>query len=199
MTENHRTCPMTVYGAAKLAGECYARAFYETYKYPTTIVRAFNSFGPRCHHEGDSGEVIPKFLLRCMAGRPLMIFGDGTQTRDFTFVSDTARGIVAAGLSEKAIGKTLNIGNGNAISINEVAQKAIAVSGAANVEIIYEKPRPGDVLCLHADTTMASNLIGYKPVVSLNDGLNMLMKWYLSQNIPPEKLLESEQVMNWLD
>src|SRR5262249_11966755 len=67
MTEEHPTFPMTVYGSAKLAGECYTRAYYESYGYPTVVVRPFNAFGPRSHHEGDSGEVIPKFMLRCMA------------------------------------------------------------------------------------------------------------------------------------
>ncbi|MFC6668992.1 SDR family NAD(P)-dependent oxidoreductase [Marinobacterium aestuariivivens] len=95
MTENHPTLPMTVYGGSKLAGESYTRAFYRTYNYPTVVVRPFNSFGPRCHHEGDSGEVIPKFLLRAMAGQSLIIHGDGSQTRDFTYVSDTARGFSA--------------------------------------------------------------------------------------------------------
>src|SRR5208283_3408103 len=100
MTEQHPTFPMTAYGASKLAGECYTRAFYETYRFPTVVVRPFNAYGPRCHHEGDCGEVIPKFLLRCLVGQPLMVFGDGRQTRDFTFVADTAAGILAAGTSD---------------------------------------------------------------------------------------------------
>src|SRR5262245_5401309 len=90
MDEEHPTIPMTVYGASKLAGEAYTRAYHRTYGFPTVVVRPFNSFGPRCHHEGDSGEVIPKFLLRALARRPLVVFGDGTQTRDFTEVADTA-------------------------------------------------------------------------------------------------------------
>ena len=69
MTEEHPTMPSTVYGASKLAGECYARAFYLAYGYPTVVVRPFNTYGPRCHHEGDSGEVVPKFLLRSLADR----------------------------------------------------------------------------------------------------------------------------------
>src|SRR5207247_6543168 len=123
MTEDHPTFPMTVYGAAKLAGECYTRAFHETYGYPTLVVRPFNAFGPRCHHEGDSGEVIPKFMLRCLAGRPLVVFGDGTQTRDFTDVRDTARGILQAGFGEAAIGETLNLGQGSEIRINDLARE----------------------------------------------------------------------------
>src|SRR5688572_17322885 len=87
MTEDHPTFPCTVYGASKLAGESYTRAYFQTYGYPTVVVRPFNTYGPRSHHEGDSGEVIPKFLLRTLAGKPMVVFGDGTQTRDFTYVS----------------------------------------------------------------------------------------------------------------
>ena len=101
MTEDYPPSPCTVYGASKLAGECYARAYYRTYGYPTVVVRPFNTYGPRSHHEGDSGEVIPKFMLRCLAGLPMVVFGDGTQTRDFTYVADTAEGILRAGESER--------------------------------------------------------------------------------------------------
>ncbi|MCA9914288.1 MAG: SDR family NAD(P)-dependent oxidoreductase, partial [Anaerolineae bacterium] len=122
MTEEHPTFPHTVYGGSKLAGESYTRAFHETYQYPTVVVRPFNAYGPRSHHEGDSGEVIPKFMLRCLAGKPLVIFGDGSQTRDFTYVEDTARGILLAGTHEAAIGKTLNLGSGYEIPIHELAE-----------------------------------------------------------------------------
>ena len=80
----------------------YTSAFHRTYGYPTVVVRPFNTYGPRSHHEGDSGEVIPKFLLRCLAGKPMVIFGDGTQTRDFTYVSDSARGIILAGTDARS-------------------------------------------------------------------------------------------------
>src|SRR3954469_23097082 len=108
MSEQHPAWPMNVYGDAKLPAELYAAAYWRTYRFPTVVVRPFNAFGPRSHHEGDCGEVIPKFVLRAMAGLPLVVFGDGTQTRDFTFVADTARGILAAGLNDSAIGQTIN-------------------------------------------------------------------------------------------
>ncbi len=197
MTEEHPTFPMTVYGASKLAGECYTRAFHRTYNYPTVIVRPFNAYGPRCHHEGDSGEVIPKFLLRALCGKPMVIFGDGTQTRDFTYVSDSARGIILAGTSDNAIGQTINLGNGNEITINDLAKEVAAIAGSDRAAVQREIPRPGDVLRLYADMSRAKKLIGYAPIVSLHEGLIKLKEWYMSRGVSPEKLLEQEVVRNW--
>ena len=197
MTEEHPTFPMTVYGAGKLAGECYARAFYRTYGYPTVVVRPFNTYGPRSHHEGDSGEVIPKFLLRCLAGREMVIFGDGLQTRDFTYVTDTARGILMAGFSDQAIGKTINLGNGREISINELARLVAEVAGAPNTQIAYEEMRPGDTLRLCADISKARQWLGFSPAIPLREGLTLLRDWYANSGKSPEELLQHEVVHNW--
>jgi UDP-glucose 4-epimerase len=196
MSETHPTFPRTVYGASKLAGECYARAFRRTCGFPTVIVRPFNTYGPRCHHEGDCGEVIPKFLLRCLAGRPLVVFGDGGQTRDFTFVSDTARGILAAGLAEAVVGRTVNLGSGRETSVRELAQVTARVIGCTP-QVVYEEPRPGDVRRLCADTTKARELLGFAPTTDLHTGLVQLRAWYESLDEPPERLLEREIVRNW--
>jgi len=197
MTEEHPAFPMTIYGASKLAGECYTRAFYRTYGYPTVVVRPFNTYGPNCHHEGDSGEVIPKFLLRCMAGLPMVIFGDGTQTRDFTYVSDTAEGIIMAGLSDVAVGETINIGSEREVAIKDLARNVSEIMGRPNAPVTHDSPRPGDVLRLFADTAKARTLLGFKPSVTLQEGLVKLKEWYLAKGLPPEKLLEQEIVRNW--
>ncbi len=198
VTEEHPNRPTQIYGAAKLAGEAYTRAYYQTYGLPTVVVRLLNTYGPRSHHEGDCGEVIPKFLLRCMSGRPMVIFGDGTQTRDFTYVSDTARGIVLAGLADSAVGHTMNLSNGRPTSINELAREVAAVVGRPDAAIVHDEPRPADVLGLfYADTTKARQLLGFDPQVSLREGLMSLRDWYLSLDKPPEVLLEQEVVHNW--
>jgi len=181
-----------------LAGECYARAYFRTYGYPTVVVRPFNTYGPRSHHEGDSGEVIPKFLLRCLAGRPMVIFGDGTQSRDFTYVSDTARGILLAGDHPLAIGETINVGSGSEVSINDLAHLVSLEVGRPDAEILHDKPRPGDVNRLIADVARARTLLGYEPQVSLSQGLQRLLEWYGGQNKTPEELLEQEILHNWV-
>lgn len=197
MTEEHPTFPMTVYGTGKLAGEGYARAYHHTYDLPTVVVRPFNSFGPRCHHEGDSGEVIPKFMLRCLAGKPMMIFGDGSQTRDFTFVEDTARGILLAGFSEDAVGETMNLGQGEEITITKLAEEVSSVVGQSGADVVHVDPRPGDVLRLYADSTRAESLLGFSTKVSLREGLERLMRWYGDSGRSPEQMLRDEVVRNW--
>lgn len=198
MTEDHPAFPCTVYGGSKLAGECYARAFYRTYGYPTVVVRPFNTYGPRSHHEGDSGEVIPKFLLRCLAGRPMVVFGDGTQSRDFTYVSDTAHGILLAGEHPSAVGETINIGSGSEVTVNDLVKRVALEVGRLDATVEYDRPRPGDVSRLVADVARARTLLGYEPKVSLSEGLQRLLEWYRDQNKSPEELLEQEVVRNWI-
>ena len=197
VAEDHPTWPMTIYGASKLAGEAYTRSFWHQFDFPTIVLRPFNAYGPRCHHEGDSGEVIPRFMLRCLAGQPMVIFGDGEQTRDFTFVSDTAAGILAAGLSDNAVGQTINLGNGKAITITRLATMIRDVLGKPDAEIRYAERRPGDVLRLLSESSKARDLLNFKTTVSLRDGLVCLRDWYRSQGKSPEELLQQEVLLNW--
>lgn len=197
ITEDHPNEPTNAYGAAKLAGEAYARAFFVTHRFPSVVIRMFNNYGPRCHHEGDCGEVIPRFLLRCMVGNPMVIFGDGTQTRDFNYVGDMARGVLLAGLVDEAVGQTFNLGSGQDISINQLAEEVAKVVGRSEVEVIHDPPRPGDIMQLQADATRARKILGFEPKVSLQEGLTKLKEWYLSLEKSAKSLLEKEVVRNW--
>jgi len=197
LSETHPTFPTTVYGASKLAGEAYARAYSKTYGLPVVIVRPFNSFGPRCHHEGDAGEVIPRFLLRLMAGKELPVFGDGTQVRDFTFVEDTARGILLAAQCERAVGETIHLGSGKGLSILELGGAMAEILGIKTPQFHNYPHRPGDVQKLVANSNHAKKMLGWGPEVPFEEGLRRLAAWYASQGIAPETLLEEEILLNW--
>jgi UDP-glucose 4-epimerase len=136
-------------------------------------------------------------MLRCLAGKPMVVFGDGTQTRDFTFVSDTAAGIIAAGLSNASIGQTINLGSGKEIQIRELAATITEVLGKTGAQRTHVEPHPGDVLRLLADSSKARELLGFIPTVSLRAGLAVLHDWYRSSGKSPEELLEQEVVRNW--
>ena len=127
----------------------------------------------------------------------MVIFGDGSQTRDFTYVADTARGILLAGTSDAAVGQTVNVGQGSEISVNELADLVRRVLRKPEAQTEYADPRPGDVLRLYADIGKARSLLGYTPAVSLVDGLTRLSSWYEAQGIPPEELLQKERVKTW--
>lgn len=175
MTEDHPTDPHTVYGASKLAGECYARAFHRCYGFDAVVLRPFNAYGPRSHHEGDSGEVIPRFIIRALARRSLPVFGDGTQTRDLTHVYDTAAAIARAALAPGLAGETLNVGSGREHSVNALAELVRRIVGDDSVAIEHVEARPGDVLRLVADSSRAARALGHRSTVDLEAGVRDLV------------------------
>ena len=197
MTEDHPTRPHTVYGGAKLAGEAYTRAYHRTYGLPTVVVRPFNAYGPRSHHEGDSGEVIPKFIVRARNGLAPIVFGDGAQTRDFTFVEDTARGIAAAGTSEAAVGETVNLGSGREITVTALAGLVTAAAGRPDLVAEYHPDRPGDVRRLLGDAGKARELLKWEPVVPLREGLGRLLAWHDEQGTDWASALDENVNYNW--
>jgi UDP-glucose 4-epimerase len=160
-----------VYGAAKLDGECCARAFFRCYQTPTVVVRPFNAYGPRSHSEGDSGEVIPRFLVRALVGKAPVIFGDGSQTRDFTHVYDTAAALARAAVVPGIEGETFNVGAGAEIRVDELARVVAEAVGRPELKAEHIEPRPGDVLRLFADSTKAQRVLGHRTTVTMKDGI----------------------------
>jgi len=197
MGEDHPTYPTTVYGAAKLAGEAYARAYHQAYGFPSVVVRPFNAYGPRCHHEGDSGEVVPKFVLRALVGRPMVIFGDGLQTRDFTYVTDIARGILLAAHADGAVGETFNLGSAQEITIKALAAHVAAVTGGQLGSVVHDAPRPGDVRRLCADARKAKEQLHFEPRIGLRDGLGRVRDWYCGRGQDLALLLAEGAERNW--
>ena len=197
MSEDHPLEPTTVYGASKLAGELYASAYYRTYGLQSMIIRPFNTYGPRAHFEGLYGEVIPKFILRVFSDMPPLIFGDGTQTRDFTYISDTVKGIIMASECDAIIGQTVNIARGQEISINELAAIIMRTLGKESLKPRYEQKRPGDVMRHYADVSKAERQFGFKPEIDIEKGIRLYANWFKSNNYDPSELLKQDIVFNW--
>ena len=197
MDECHPTLPRTVYGASKLAGEAYARAFHDTYGLKTVIIRPFNAFGPRSHHEGDAGEMIPKSIVRALNGKPVFIFGDGSQTRDFTYVQDIASGLYRAATHDNLIGSTFNIGSGFEISIKKVAQIILKAIANFSLKVTYLKSRPGDVSRLYADANLFARKTGWEPTVSFREGILKTISWFKSKERGLADLFKQEAGVNW--
>jgi len=198
MTEDHLTLPHTVYGASKLAGEAYVRAFHETYNLNTIIIRPFNTYGPRSHYEGDAGELIPKSIVRAFSGKPLLIFGDGLQTRDFTYVNDTAKALATAAQYDKLIGGTFNVGSSFEISIKETAEMIKKIICNDEIVIKQERKRPGDVLRLFADSNYFKSITHWDTEVSFKDGLKMTIDWFLNYNNQKKNNFCKESGFNWV-
>ena len=197
MQETHPTFPCTIYGASKLAGEAYARSFYRTYGFKTVILRPFNTYGPRSHYEGNAGEFIPKSIIRAINGNPILIFGNGNQTRDFTFVEDMAKAIVEAAKYDNMIGNTYNIGSNFEISIKNLAEKILLLSGSKSGHIEYLSNRPGDVVRLYADPSAFSRLTKWEPNTNLEEGIIKTINWFNSSPESLSTMLIKEKGINW--
>jgi UDP-glucose 4-epimerase len=141
--------------------------------------------------------VIPKFILRSMAGKPMIVLGDGQQTRDFTYVSDTARIMIVAATAENVVGETINIGTGKEVSIKQLAETVARVVERPDAKIDHRAPRPGDVRRLCADASKARELLGFEPHVSFESGLRSLKHWFAASSEPLDELLASEVEENW--
>lgn len=197
MNENHPLNPTTVYGASKLAGELYGIAYWRSYGFPVIVIRPFNTYGPRSHFEGPYGEVIPRFVIQILNNRSPIIFGDGKQTRDFTYVEDTASGMIAAGEEDRLIGEVVNIAFGKERSIHEVAKIILKELDRENLKIVYQEDRPADVRRHYADTKKAKKILNFQAKIPLEEGIVKYIKWLKEQKLDMKKALDQIKVKNW--
>jgi UDP-glucose 4-epimerase len=172
------------YACSKLIDEFLALAYWKERKLPVIIVRLFNTVGPR--QTGQYGMVIPSFVRQALAGHPITVFGDGTQSRSFTYVGDVVRAMVALINEPKAIGQVFNIGDGREITIGDLAEKVRALTGSASeiVRIPYDQAYESgfeDMPRRVPDITKIHKLIGYKPTVDLDEILERVIESFRQQ------------------
>lgn len=169
--------PLSPYAAAKLAGEFYCQAFTATYGLETAAIRYFNVFGPRQDPHGAYAAVIPRFVTTMLAGQRPTIFGDGKQSRDFTYVDNVVEGNLAAADAPGAVGRTFNVACGQQLNLLELVA-AINRALGTDIEPLFTDPRPGDVRESLADITTAREVLGYAPQVDFEEGLRRSLEYY---------------------
>jgi UDP-glucose 4-epimerase len=179
ISEDSNTKPITVYGSSKLAGEHYTNSYLECFGLKSTILRIFNNYGPRAHYEGDSGEVIPRSIVRILNEKQPIIFGDGKVTRDFFYVKDTASVLSSLIiLKDNLVGETMNIGTGVEVSIKELLTNLLMAMGKSSLGIKYLFGRPADVPRLWVDNSKFKRLMNYKSKFDFDFGLDETIKYY---------------------
>ena len=180
-TESDLLAPLSPYAAAKLAGELYAQSFTAAFGLETVRLRFFNIFGPRQRADSPYSGVIALFAAALSAGRTPMIFGDGLQTRDFTFVSDVVQALLRAAQTPGISGRVYNVGTGCGTSVlNLVA--ALNRQLGTNIVPRHAPSRAGDVRHSCADISLAKRELGYEPAVSFEEGLAKTLAWYRQQS-----------------
>lgn len=196
ITEEAPTRPTTVYGASKLAGEHYTLAYRKVSGLPACVIRLFNNYGPRAHHEGDCGEIIPRAIVRALYGQKPFLMGDGSVTRDFLFVRDTVNALIRLmALPVSDIG-TLNVGAGTEIRMKELLEKVLRAAGKSELGIEQLDARPADVPRLWVDPARFRSLAGNLPLTDFDKGLGLTVDYYRHE-ARTRKLIENVQECNW--
>ncbi|MCU0640130.1 MAG: NAD-dependent epimerase/dehydratase family protein, partial [Candidatus Krumholzibacteria bacterium] len=176
-TEDIVPQPLSPYAVSKLVGEHYCSVYSKVYGLPTISVRYFNVFGPRQDPASQYAAVIPIFISHLLREESPTIYGDGGQSRDFTYVSNVVRANILASRCGKAAGQMVNVACGEHYTLNELFQQLCGLTGK-NVKPLYADPRAGDVRHSHADISRAKDLFGYKVDVSFAEGLEKTVDWY---------------------
>jgi UDP-glucose 4-epimerase len=171
--------PISPYAVSKLAGELYMRSFAQVYGLETVVIRYFNVFGPHQDPTSQYSGVLARFALKMLAGETPTIFGDGEQSRDFTFIANVVHAnlLAASAPAEKVSGRVVNVATGQRITLNDTVRILRDLTGYQG-EVLYAEDRAGDVKHSLADISLAADLLGYHPQVNFRDGLERTVAWY---------------------
>jgi UDP-glucose 4-epimerase len=169
--------PLSPYAVAKLTGEYYCSVFYKVFGLETVALRYFNVFGPYQDPTSQYAAAIPAFVTAILKDEPPTIYGDGKQSRDFTYIDNVVQANLLAASAKETHGETVNIACGQAVTVNEIIDMVNKLLDK-NVKPVYTDPRPGDVKHSLADITAARNLLGFEPAVPFAQGLQLAIDWY---------------------
>jgi len=178
--------PLSPYAVAKLVGEYYCQVFTRVYGLETVSLRYFNVFGPRQDPSSQYSGVVSRFISSLLGNEQPVIFGDGEQSRDFTYVDNVVAANLSAANAPRAAGKVINVANGERITLNELLEELKDLTGKKNVTAEYRDPRVGDVRHSLADNTMARELLGYESKVDLREGLKRTIDWWKTSRFNPQ-------------
>ncbi|MGC4047002.1 MAG: SDR family oxidoreductase [Armatimonas sp.] len=184
--EGMRLNPRSPYAVTKMAGEEYCRAFFQTYGLEAVAIRYFNVFGPRQDPESAYAAVIPRFMKALLENRPITIFGDGEQSRDFTYVDNVVHANILAASAPDAGGRVMNVACGQQFTVNELGAKISALMGVPFAPE-YKPTRAGDVQHSRADIAQAQEVLGYQPKVLFDEGLKYTVEAFLAAERQPTK------------
>ena len=176
--------PISPYAVSKLTGEQYMKSFYRVYGLETVSLRYFNVFGPRQDPSSEYSGVLARFTTQMLAGEQPTIFGDGTQSRDFSFIENvcSANMLAATATAEKVAGKVFNVANGGQVTLLQAFEALKDLTGYKG-EVAFGPTRVGDIHDSYADIRLAQEALGYKPLVSFKDGLEKTVEWYREQKM----------------
>src|ERR1044071_7854060 len=181
-SEEMRPDPLSPYAVAKLVGEYYCRAFTRVYGLETVSLRYFNVFGPRQDPGSQYSGVVSRFISVLLSNERPVIYGDGEQSRDFTYIDNVVFANLSAASAKEASGKVINVANGQRITLNQLLAELKELMGKQDVTAEYLEPRVGDVRHSLADITMARELLGYESKVDLREGLQRTIDWFKSKS-----------------
>jgi UDP-glucose 4-epimerase len=177
-TEADALCALSPYAAAKLAGEFYCQSFAASFGLETVVLRFFNIFGPRQRADSPYSGVIALFTEALLAGRKPRVFGDGLQSRDFTYVADVVQALTKAATTPAVSGRTYNVGTGKSTTLLDLMATLNELLGT-KVTPEHSAARPGDIRHSRADITAIRRDLGYEPAFSFAEGLRRTLEWFL--------------------